>query len=77
LKAVVNDASQKFWGTNYVGIGTGGSVPMMNFLQEKWPNTDFISTGLMGPGSNAHGPDECLDIKFMKQFTGAISYIVA
>lgn len=44
-------------------MGIGGSIPFMNLLQKAYPKSQFIATGVLGPNSNAHGPNESLDIE--------------
>ena len=46
-----------FEGKKYLGTGDGGSIPFMDFLNKKWPQAKFIVTGILGPDSNAHGPN--------------------
>ena len=58
-------------------MGTGGSIPFMAMLSEKFPGVQFVVTGVLGPHSNAHGPNEFLDIATGKKVTGCVSYILA
>ena len=60
-----------------VYMGEGGSLPFMGMLGEKFPQTQFVVTGVLGPHSNAHGPNEFLDIPTGKRVTMAIAQIVA
>ena len=60
--------------------GTGYSfftIPFMNMLGEKFPRAQFLITGVLGPHSNAHGPNEFLHIPYVKQLTAAVASIVA
>ena len=52
----LDEASQSSWGKPYRTIGEGGSIPVMAMLGERYPRAQFMVTGVMGPGSNAHGP---------------------
>ena len=54
-------------------MGTGGSIPFMGMLGEKFPKAQFLVTGLLGPNSNAHGPNEFLDIDTGKKLTGCVA----
>ena len=60
-------------------MGEGGSIPLINTLSEKYPNADFIVTGVLGPKSNAHCVNECISLsyykKMIKTFTKMISYL--
>jgi len=38
-------------------MGEGGSIPLMNLLENLWPGRQFLITGVLGPKSNAHGPN--------------------
>ena len=56
--------------------GEGGSIPFMTLLADKFPHAKFLITGVLGPGSNAHGPNEFLHIPYVKKLTCAISCIL-
>jgi acetylornithine deacetylase/succinyl-diaminopimelate desuccinylase-like protein len=72
----VNNASQEIWHEDYIAFGEGGSIPFMEFLRNKWPKAQFIVSGVLGPDSNAHGPDEALDLPYLKDLMAAVSYII-
>jgi len=57
-------------------MGEGGSIPFMNLLGEKYPGTQFVVTGLLGPSSNAHGPNEFLHIPFAKRLSACIADVL-
>jgi acetylornithine deacetylase/succinyl-diaminopimelate desuccinylase-like protein len=57
--------------------GEGGSIPFMNMLSDKFPNANFIVTGVLGPNSNAHGPDEFLHLEYVKKLTVWLYRIVS
>lgn len=77
LEAAVQSASQQFFGSDAMYMGTGGSIPFMGMLAEKFPRTQFLVTGVLGPHSNAHGPNEFLDIKTGKRVTACVALVVA
>lgn len=77
LEASVARASEMAFGKPAVYMGEGGSIPFMGMLGEKFPDTQFVVTGVLGPHSNAHGPNEFLDIPTGKRVTMAIAQIVA
>jgi acetylornithine deacetylase/succinyl-diaminopimelate desuccinylase-like protein len=56
--------------------GEGGSIPFMAMLGKKFPATQFVVTGVLGPHSNAHGPNEFLHIEYAKKITGCIAQVV-
>ena len=77
LEAAVQTASKDFFGRDAMYMGTGGSIPFMGMLAEKFPRTQFLVTGVLGPHSNAHGPNEFLDIETGKRVTACVSRVVA
>ena len=76
LKAAYEGASQEFFGKEPQTLHMGGSIPLMHQLRSLFPNAQFLVTGILGPGSNAHCPDESMDLPYFKKFIGAISYVV-
>lgn len=77
LKAAVQKASDTFFGKPCVCVGEGGTIPFIAMMGEKFPASQFVITGVLGPGSNAHGPNEFLHIPMVKKLTGCIAMIVA
>jgi acetylornithine deacetylase/succinyl-diaminopimelate desuccinylase-like protein len=77
LEKSVARASEIAFGKPAVYMGEGGSIPFMGMLGEKFPETQFVITGVLGPHSNAHGPNEFLHIPTGKKVTMAIAQIVA
>lgn len=62
LLAALERASQAAWGNPAAMMGEGGSIPFMGMLGKAFPRAQFVVTGVLGPHSNAHGPNEFLDI---------------
>ncbi|RKZ06566.1 peptidase M20, partial [bacterium] len=58
-------------------MGEGGSIPFMGMLGEKYPAAQFLITGLLGPSSNAHGPNEFLHISCGKRVTCCVASVIA
>jgi acetylornithine deacetylase/succinyl-diaminopimelate desuccinylase-like protein len=77
LEKSVMHASEMAFGKPAVMMGEGGSIPFMGMLGQKFPKTQFVITGVLGPHSNAHGPNEFLHIPTGKKVTMAIAQIVA
>jgi acetylornithine deacetylase/succinyl-diaminopimelate desuccinylase-like protein len=77
LEDAVSRASRDAFGAEPAYMGEGGSIPFMAMLGEKFPKTQFVVTGVLGPHSNAHGPNEFLHIPTGKHVTMAIASIVA
>ena len=70
-------ASNHFFSKPYRRMGTGGTIPFMKMLGEQYPNCEFMVTGVLGPHSNAHGPNEFLDLKTGERVTSCVAYVLA
>jgi acetylornithine deacetylase/succinyl-diaminopimelate desuccinylase-like protein len=77
LETSLNKASQAAFGAPVAFQGEGGSIPFMAMLGEKFPGTQFVVTGVLGPHSNAHGPNEFLHIPFAKKLSACIAQVLA
>jgi len=77
LEASMQGASRESYGRDVMYMGTGGSIPFMRMLGEKFPATQFLVTGLLGPQSNAHGPNEFLHIATAKHLTACVARVIA
>jgi acetylornithine deacetylase/succinyl-diaminopimelate desuccinylase-like protein len=77
LEDSMHAASREFFGADAMYMGTGGSIPFMGMLGEKFPGVQFLITGLLGPNSNAHGPNEFLHIDKGKKVTMCVSQVLA
>ena len=77
LETAVTQASQEAFGQPAAYMGEGGSIPFMGMLGEKFPATQFVITGVLGPHSNAHGPNEFLHIPTAKRVTMATARLIA
>jgi len=77
LEHSIHKASSAFFGKPANYIGEGGTIPFMGMLQEKFPEAQFLITGLLGPRSNAHGPNEFLHINVGKHVTSCVTSVVA
>lgn len=69
-------ASMAAFGKAAWPIGEGGSIPFMHTLQERFPEAQLLVTGVLGPGSNAHGPNEFLHLPMVKKLTAAIASVL-
>ena len=77
LEQAIDDASREFFGKPAMYMGEGGTIPFMGMLGEKFPGAQFMITGVLGPHSNAHGPNEFLHIPSGKRVTEAVAHVVA
>jgi acetylornithine deacetylase/succinyl-diaminopimelate desuccinylase-like protein len=76
LATALDDASKDAFGLPYRTIGEGGTIPFMAMLGTRFPDAQFVVTGVMGPGSNAHGPNEFLDLPMARSVTASIAHVL-
>src|SRR5687767_15105507 len=77
LEHAIDHASQEFFGQPAMFMGEGGTIPFMGMLGEKFPGAQFVITGVLGPHSNAHGPNEFLHIPTGKRVTAVVAKVIA
>jgi acetylornithine deacetylase/succinyl-diaminopimelate desuccinylase-like protein len=77
LQAAVNEASQSYFGKPAAMMGEGGTIPFMAMLGQQFPDAQFLITGVLGPRSNAHGPNEFLHIEYAKKLTCCVAHVLA
>lgn len=77
LETAIEQASQASFGAPAMYMGEGGTIPFMGMLGEKFPGAQFMITGVLGPHSNAHGPNEFLHIPTGKKVTEAVAHVIA
>jgi acetylornithine deacetylase/succinyl-diaminopimelate desuccinylase-like protein len=77
LEHAIDHASQEFFGAPAMFMGEGGTIPFMGMLGEKFPGAQFVITGVLGPHSNAHGPNEFLHIPTGKKVTSVVAKVIA
>lgn len=76
LESSVSAASKTYFGKDAVYMGEGGSIPFMGMLGKKFPKSQFLITGVLGPQSNAHGPNEFLHIPTGKRLTACVAQVL-
>ncbi|MGH8104694.1 MAG: M20 family metallopeptidase [Arenimonas sp.] len=76
LESSIDQASQAFYGAPAMYMGEGGTIPFMGMLGEKFPGAQFMITGVLGPHSNAHGPNEFLHIPTGKRVTSVVAKVI-
>jgi len=77
LESAMQKASGEFFGADAMYLGTGGSIPFIGMLGARYPGVQFLVTGVLGPKSNAHGPDEFLHIETGKRLTACVARVLA
>jgi len=77
LSEALDRASRALFGKDAAHMGEGGTIPFMGMLGAKFPQAQILVTGVLGPRSNAHGPNEFLDIAYAKKVTAATAMVIA
>ena len=77
FEQALNDASQAHFGAGCGYIGQGGTIPLMNMLSRGFPKAQMMVCGVLGPKSNAHGPNEFLHVPYAKKLTAAVAQVIA
>jgi acetylornithine deacetylase/succinyl-diaminopimelate desuccinylase-like protein len=77
LEAALNTASLAQFGAPVGYIGQGGTIPLMSMLQQGFPAAQMMVCGVLGPKSNAHGPNEFLHVPYAKRLTAAVAQVIA
>ena len=77
LARAVEEASEAFFGQRAGAMSEGGTIPFLAELLGRFPEAQFLVTGVLGPASNAHGPNEMLDITTARRVTAAVAYVLA
>ncbi|MEX0958826.1 MAG: M20 family metallopeptidase [Burkholderiales bacterium] len=77
LKAAVDAASKQFYRKPAMMMGEGGTIPFMAMLGQQFPDAQFLITGVLGPKSNAHGPNEFLHLGYAKKLTACVAQVIA
>jgi acetylornithine deacetylase/succinyl-diaminopimelate desuccinylase-like protein len=77
FEQALNEASRAYFGAPCGYIGQGGTIPLMNMLSTGFPRSQMMVCGVLGPQSNAHGPNEFLHVPYAKKLTAAVAQVIA
>jgi acetylornithine deacetylase/succinyl-diaminopimelate desuccinylase-like protein len=77
LERSLDAASNDYFGRPVAYMGEGGTIPFMAMLGERFPKSQFLITGVLGPHANAHGPNEFLHIPTAKRLTSCVANVIA
>ena len=77
LEQALQDASMASFGKPVMWLGEGGTIPFMAMLGAKFPAAQFLITGVLGPHSNAHGPNEFLHLDYAQRLTACVAEVIA
>ncbi len=76
LASVADAASERHWGRPSASCGVGGTIPFMGMLGESMPDAQYLLMGVLGPESNAHGPDEFLHLPTVRRVTATVADVL-
>lgn len=77
FEQALHTASRAHFGADCGYIGQGGTIPLMNMLSQGFPRAQMMVCGVLGPQSNAHGPNEFLHVPYAKKLTAAVAQVIA
>jgi len=77
LEESIGSASRQVFGREAIHVGSGGTIPFLAMLGERFPSTQFFVTGVLGPQSNAHGPNEFLHLSYAESLTACVALVLA
>ena len=77
FEQALQDASQAHYGAACATIGQGGTIPLMNMLSQGFPTAQMMVCGVLGPRSNAHGPNEFLHLDYARRLTASVAQVIA
>ena len=78
LGEAVAQAGKDFFDGKETGTyGIGGSIPLLAELEKGYPDSMIIALGVLGPNANAHAPNECINLPFVKKLTCSLSHLIA
>lgn len=76
LAKAADEASMAYYGKPAAYMGEGGTIPFMGMLGEQFPAAQFMITGVLGPHSNAHGPNEFLHLDMVEKLTCCVAHVL-
>jgi acetylornithine deacetylase/succinyl-diaminopimelate desuccinylase-like protein len=76
LETALTESSIRHFGAPPAWMGEGGTIPFMGMLGDKFPDAQFLITGVLGPHSNAHGPNEFIHLPTAKKLTACVAEVL-
>ena len=77
FEQALQDASQAHYGAACATIGQGGTIPLMNMLSQGFPTAQLMVRGVLGPRSNAHGPNDFRHLDYARRLTASVAQVIA
>ena len=73
----IKDAGAAFYNGKPTGsFAIGGSIPFLSELEIMYPTTEIVAFGVLGPGANAHGPNEMIHLPYTRRLTCSLAHIM-
>jgi acetylornithine deacetylase/succinyl-diaminopimelate desuccinylase-like protein len=72
----IQESGKLFYGKPCGSYAIGGSIPFLSELEKMYPDTSIVAFGVLGPGANAHGPNEMINLTYVKKLTCALAHVV-
>ena len=76
LETALKEAGDKYYGKATASFGMGGAIPFLKELERKYPTTQICALGLLGPDSNAHAPNEGIDLEYARKLTCCLGHMI-
>lgn len=77
LEESLGKVSQLYFKNELLAMGMGGSIPLMGMLTDLFPESQLLISGVLGPNSNAHGPNEFLHLEYTRKLICSIAHVIA
>ena len=77
MEALFNDAADEVFGAKTLASGQGASIGFIPDFEAMFPQTEIILIGVLGPQSNAHSPNESLNIRYTQQLINTVSLVLS
>jgi len=69
-------SGELFYGKPTGSYAIGGSIPFLSELEKMYPTTEIVAFGVLGPGANAHGPNEMIHLPYTRKLTCSLAHII-
>lgn len=76
LQEALRKSCHAYFGKDVGYTGVGGTIPLMEMLSRMFPDASLVVTGVLGPGTGMHGPNEFLPIDYTKKVTAAVAMVM-
>ena len=76
VKNSFSASSKRLFGKDFYCFGEGGSIPFISELGKQYPECEILVTGVLGPNTNAHCPNEALNLKYTESMIVALAHLI-